>query len=210
MRKSNTSEKEQITVLATVASDGKKLPLLFIAKGQTAYVEGSQLGDVAYHWKSHSESGWINDEIFQEYLMHLKEYFADDEELHLILDIYKSHLTENVKKLAQNLNIILHFIPAGKTDLYQPLDRSVFGPFKAFARRLFRQRNVLGEPIEINKIDACSDIIRAWEAVTMTSIGRGWSIYTEDVDEKDDVEHIERKPKKRPRGRTAKPKVMEE
>lgn len=119
-----------------------------------------------YHWKNHSESGWINDELFQDYLMHLREYFPDDDELHLILDIYKAHLTDNVKAMAEALNIKLHFIPAGMTDLYQPLDRNIFGPFKAIARRLFREHNYLGEPIEISTTDACKRIICAWEKVS--------------------------------------------
>ena len=64
VRQSNTSDKDSITVLATVAFDRTKLPLHFIAKGLTEYVEGSQLGDVMNNWKAHSESGWINKDIF--------------------------------------------------------------------------------------------------------------------------------------------------
>ena len=136
--------------------------------------------------------------------MHLREYFADDDEIYLLLDIYKSHLTDQVRDMANALNIVLHFIPAGMTDLYQPLDRSVFGPFKAFSRRLFRQHNILGEPISITKSQACQDIIRAWEAVSYSSIGKAWSIYDESEEE-----DVGEKKKKGPKGHYSKPKPID-
>lgn len=204
---SNTSDKSQITVLSTVTCEKTKLPLYFIAKGKTSKVDDSQLGDVGYHWKNHSESGWINDELFQDYLMHLREYFPDDDELHLILDIYKAHLTDNVKAMAKALNIKLHFIPAGMTDLYQPLDRNIFGPFKAIARCLFREHNQLGEPIEISTTDVCKHIICAWEKVSNETIGKAWSIYTSvEGGEEEESEKPKRKSSSYPKSRSARPK----
>lgn len=62
-------EKSKVTVVVTISTPRTKLPLLFVAKGII------QLGDVFNHWKDHSERGWINNEIFSEYLMHFGQHF---------------------------------------------------------------------------------------------------------------------------------------
>ena len=174
------NDKTQITVLATISAANTKLPLLFIAQGKTQLVENTQLGDVAHHWKFHTESGWMTDEAFQFYLHRLREYFEDDEPIHLIIDLYPAHMTDQIYKDAQDLNIHLHVIPAGMTDLYQPLDRKVFGSLKSKARHLFKQRHELGKPINVTKRDACQDVIRAWEGISYHNLEAAWEIYTED------------------------------
>lgn len=203
------SDKTQITVLATVSFAKTKLPLMFIAEGQTEYVEDSQLGDVVHHWRAHTPSGWINEEVFSEYLMHIREYFTDDEPVHLLLDIYKAHLTKDVRTMADTLNIRLHFIPAGLTDMYQPLDRTIFGPFKAFSRKLFRERQELAYPVKRTKLEAVQDMIRAWEAIGSVHIENAWQIYTVEDEEEQLKLKKDHMKKKQIHGRRAKPKVQE-
>lgn len=60
----------------------------------------------------------------------LNNIFFDEQPIHLILDIYRAHITDKVKELANAQNIILHFIPAEMTYELQPLDRSIFGPLR--------------------------------------------------------------------------------
>ena len=74
-RHSLKNEKQQITVLATITADNTKLPLMFISEGKTEKVEKAQLGYVNYHWTTHSDNGWITEESFIKYLMHLRENF---------------------------------------------------------------------------------------------------------------------------------------
>ena len=45
-----------------------------------------------------------------------------DQPLHLILDLYSVHRDAEIKALANELNIQLHFIPAGMTEKLQPSD----------------------------------------------------------------------------------------
>jgi hypothetical protein len=56
------------------------------------------------------------------------------EQIHLLIDIYPIYIQEAAKQLAAELGIILHFIPAGLTDQFQPLDRRVFGCLKSSVR----------------------------------------------------------------------------
>jgi hypothetical protein len=57
-----------------------------------------------------------------------------DVPIELVLDISKADTCDLVKERARELNISMHLIPAGGTDLYQPLDLVVFGALKATAR----------------------------------------------------------------------------
>ena len=143
-RQANFNDRAQVTVLATISASKEKYPLLFIAQGRSKQVEDSQIGDVGYHWRTSTESGWVNEEAFSFYLMKLREHVGHDETLHLIMDLYPAHMKPEIKELAVSLNIKLYIIPAGATDLYQPLDRRVFGAMKAKARRLFKARNTAG------------------------------------------------------------------
>ena len=64
------------------------------------------------------------------FLRSLPEY-RGGQYIHVILDGYATHLCDAVRALADELGIVLHFIPPGLTDLLQPLDRNVFGALKA-------------------------------------------------------------------------------
>ena len=78
--------------------------------------------------------------------------------IHLILDVYRAHFTESVRKHAENLNIELIPIPAGMTDEMQPLDLRIFGPLKRYATRLFRLRLRIDPDVNRTKKDACWSI----------------------------------------------------
>ena len=161
----NGNEKDKITVVAAIAADGSKLPLQFIAKGETKAVIETQIGDVAYHMRTYSSSGWTTSETFKKYLIGIRNFYSWDDEntIHLLLDVFKAHLTDDVLKLAKELNIKLHLIPAGMTDELQPLDKKIFGPMKTFARKLFRLRYKDDNEKRRTKRDACEDMVRSWE-----------------------------------------------
>lgn len=162
--------------IAGISASGTKIPIMFIGKGKTDFVENSQIGDVGPHWKDHSESCWVTEEVFINYLKKLREHFGgtNGPKLHLILDVYPSHRTDDVKNFAVGLNINLIYVPAGLTDEYQPLDRYVFGCLKSTARRLFRQR-VRNDPnVERTKQDAVEDFICVWEALSYEIISIAW------------------------------------
>jgi hypothetical protein len=118
-------EKEALTVLATVSASGAKWPLYFLAKGKTTRVERMQIGDVGTHWRSHSVSGWMTSDTFTEYLRLLRDQVLNHGVIHLILDLHSSHRTMEVNAAAAALNIQLHYVPAGMTDVL-PLSIAAF------------------------------------------------------------------------------------
>lgn len=89
------------------------------------------------HLSAFSEKGWSNDTIYQ-YLNCIKSLFNDNGEIHVILGIYSSHRSVETKEATRNLGIILHYIPAGYTDLYQPQYMKIFTIIRAYLKRMIR------------------------------------------------------------------------
>ena len=73
-----------------------------------------------------SESGWLNGQIFLEYLQeHFIKFVPGDTSepvLLLLLDDHRSHVTVSVVEWAQQNNIILQVILAHTSNVLQPLD----------------------------------------------------------------------------------------
>ena len=159
------NEKERITVVVGITADGNKLPLQFITKGKTEVAIDNHIGDVPGHMRACNENGWSTEDTFCSYLTGVREFygFEDPNTIHMILDVFRVHISDKVKNTAKELNIQLHVIPAGMTDELQPLDVKIFGPLKAFIRHLFQKR--LRDTIDgvIKQSDVCKDFIRAWE-----------------------------------------------
>lgn len=169
-------EKECLTVLASVTASGEKLPLYFLAKGKTMKVEDTQIGDVGEHWRNHSLNGWQNEDTFISYLERLSQFYGG-EHIDLLLDLHTSHHTKAVKDRAAELNIALHFIPAGCTDEMQPCDRRIFGALKGTARSYFRLQARNAGKEKLRKIDAVRCMCRAWNCLDAETVESAWDCY---------------------------------
>lgn len=184
VRYANANQKEKITVVAAIAADGTKMPLQFIAKGKTDAVIETQIGDVGYHFRTFSENGWTTENTFIEYLTGLRHHigFDDEHTIHILMDVFRAHITENVKKSCSELNIKIHLIPAGMTDELQPLDRKIFGPIKSYARYLYRNRmkgfDISKSEEHRTKKDACQDMVCAWERLSKDTIQGAFEHFT--------------------------------
>ena len=171
LRYINSNCKERIAVLAGVRADGIRLPLQFIATGKTERVLETQIGDVNYHFKTFSENGWTTKDTFKLYILELRDlYGVGVETLHIILDAFSAHISEEIREFAELNNIKLYFIPQGFTDQLQLLDVKLFGILKSIARRLFMERYRSNPYAKRTKKDACQDLIYAWEKLDIDTI----------------------------------------
>jgi hypothetical protein len=84
-----------------------------------------------------------------------------------------------VKRLVEDLNIEIHYIPVGATDVLQPLDRRVFGVLKGQARRLFHRRVSEDYLHRCTKSEACEDLMVAWAHLSREDLLRSWDLYDE-------------------------------
>ena len=171
LRYVNSNCKENITVVAGVRADGLRLPLQFIATGKTEKVLETQIGDVGDHMKTFSENGWTTKETFILYLLGIRNFYNfTSETIHIILDGYKVHISEEIIEFSESNNFKLYFIPHGYTDQLQPLDVKLFGILKSYARRLFIERYRYDPYKNRKKIDACQDLVCAWEKLDIDTI----------------------------------------
>ena len=81
----------------------------------------------------------MNEVLFLEYLKHFINHVrcSHTNKVLLILDNHNSHITLQAIDLAKENGIVMLTIPPHTSHRLQPLDRSVFGPFKtAFNRAM--------------------------------------------------------------------------
>jgi hypothetical protein len=143
----STDPKQSTTAIMTINAAGEKLAIWLICKGKTTKCEKKTRETLARYVNSnqlqvtHQQSGWCDKEIAKAYLIWLRfEGHDGNERLILVWDVFAAHRDEEVKKLAEDLNIELIYIPPGTTDKLQPLDRRIFGSLKRRARARYESK----------------------------------------------------------------------
>jgi hypothetical protein len=137
------NERAGFTAVGICDYEGPVL-LQFLGKGKTK-ASVRQFGDVSPHVTAFSESGWTTKVTLWKLIRHLRKMRPYNQTvldaagrrvwkkpIHLLMDCYKVHLDRQIRADADSMfQIKFHFIPAGLTDEWQPLDRAVFGVVKA-------------------------------------------------------------------------------
>ena len=198
----DVGDKESITVMAAIALDGTKLPLLVICKGTTQrcetkitnceklkkYFEDGKLLVV------HSSSGWAKEEVCQSYLEWLHHGYAHDTPFSLLWDVYPSHRTDTIKQYAADNDIQLNFIPPGQTGEWQPLDYRIFGSLKARARAAFNRTDAVFEKKGKKNIKweiAIGILMQCWEEISKNEVIKAWSHLVDNPQPRDITEEEE-------------------
>ena len=181
--RTQSNEKLRMTAICAITAERTKPPMHLIVKGRSRRSLDA-LGDTSPHRCCVTESGWITQPLFCEWLMWLRQTYGTDDKLYLILDCYSIHKEEAIRTISQTLNIELIFVPPGATDELQPLDRYVFGTMKGVAERKWRQLYEIGEKEKFGKTEMAQIAIASWEAVGPRALEKAWEIL--DTDEQED------------------------
>ena len=82
-------------------------------------------------------TGWMTEEGFSKYIRHFVKYAKPTAEqpLLLLLDDHSSHISVDVINFAKTNNVTMMSFPPHCSHKLQPLDVSVFGPFKAYVKK---------------------------------------------------------------------------
>lgn len=126
-------EKESITVLSNVCADGKIAPTMIVFPGMRL-PQGIKLS-VPDSWAiSRSEKGWMNGEVFFEYVANIFYPWLLEQNTNfpivLFLDGHSSHLTYHLSKFCSDKQIVLVALYPNSTHVLQPLDVAIFKPLK--------------------------------------------------------------------------------
>ena len=84
------------------------------------------------------QNGWMNGELFMQTLQHIqrKTYCSPANKILLIMDNAECHMNIHAIEFAIDNGIVIVTLPPHTTAKLQPLDVSIFGPFKSFMRSL--------------------------------------------------------------------------
>ena len=90
-------------------------------------------------------NGWMNGECFVQTLQHVHEKSGSSVEnkILLIMDNAECHMNIHVVEFALKHGIVIVTLPPHTTDKLQPLDVSVFGPFKTYMRVILSEYSLM-------------------------------------------------------------------
>lgn len=139
----SSGSRNHSTLAVTVNAAGEAVPPRFVLEGKkdvsSRYCPdlepGVRTGEPRF---SFSESGFVNNTIFMKILQDLHDYCVEQDVPLPVLDFVDgalSHISLEAVQLAEDLQIRLWLLYPNATHLVQPLDVSVFGPFKRQLRQ---------------------------------------------------------------------------
>ncbi|XP_043465707.1 uncharacterized protein LOC122500710 isoform X2 [Leptopilina heterotoma] len=144
-----------VTIALAVSATGSSIPPFFIfprVRFQPRFLDGASPGSTG----TANISGWMNADSFLMFLQHFQSCIgaSKDQPKLLLLDNHESHLSIQALDYCVEHGIHLVSFPPHCTHKLQPLDRSVFGPFKSAVNRSFDawMRNHRGRTITIADI----------------------------------------------------------
>ncbi|XP_050309282.1 uncharacterized protein LOC126745467 [Anthonomus grandis grandis] len=124
-----------ISVMCAMSAAGNFVPPMFIFLRQrmTPLLEKDGPPGAFY---THSKNGWINEELFVEWLKHFAAYVkpTEDSPVLVILDNHSSHISLPAFNYCKKNHIAMLSIPPHSSHRTQPLDVSFYGPLKAAYR----------------------------------------------------------------------------
>ena len=127
------------TVVGCVSASGNSVPPMMIFGGRKrrnpALTQDAPQGTIG----AVSQNGWVNSELFAEWLRHFVDHAGPTQERRslLIMDNHSSHISLDVIATARKNGVDIVSIPPHCSHVVQPLDVTVYGPLKkAWARQI--------------------------------------------------------------------------
>jgi len=133
-----SKSKEWITILACVSASGCSIPGFYLFKSKRHirnYIANCELGACMVA----KEHAWITKELFLNWLQHfagsIPRGVSPTNRSLLIFDGHGSHVAFKTIEEARHLGIDLITLPAHTSHRLQPLDVSIFSPFKNYFKK---------------------------------------------------------------------------
>jgi hypothetical protein len=144
-----------VTVVTAINATGNSIPPMFLFPRKKFYdhfLTDAPLGAIGVS----NGSGWMDKTNFLRLLQHFKKHSKSSaaSPVLLILDNHDSHISVAAIDYARGNGIVMLTLPPHSSHKLQPLDRSVFGPFKSKIRTLAQawMRNNPGKAMSIYAI----------------------------------------------------------
>lgn len=166
-------EKQRCTVMLTVLADGKKLPPYVILKRKNLPKNESFPPGLIMKAQ---EKGWMDNELVLDWIKRVwnrRPGALLKRPGMLVMDSFRGHLTDDVKKVLSETKTEQVIIPGGMTSMLQPLDVCINKPFKCQLKKMYTQW-MSTAPHELTPTGRlrrpsltliCSWIIKAWDSI---------------------------------------------
>ena len=127
----STERRELVTVINTANASGSGLPPMFVFSWVNYcewFIRGTPVGSAG----SATRSGWINEEVFFNYLDHFIQHSrcTIEQKVLLIMDNHEAHISLAAIDKAKANDAVALTIPPHTSHKLQPLDKSVYGSYK--------------------------------------------------------------------------------
>lgn len=121
-----------VTMLGFINASGGTIPPVFVFP-RVHFKEFMLLGGPKGSLGLANPSGWITEESFYKAMIHFVKYVkpSDENPCLILCDNHSSHITIDVVTLARDNHITILTFPPHCSHRLQPLDVSIYGPFKA-------------------------------------------------------------------------------
>ena len=124
---------ELVTVACVVNAIGTALPPMIIfprVRYNEHFVNGAPVGSIG----AGTKSGWMTEESCMTFLQHFQKHTksSEDSPVLIVLDNHSSHISIQALDYAKSNAITILTFPPHCSHKLQPLDRTVYGPFKRF------------------------------------------------------------------------------
>lgn len=167
-----------ITVCCIVNAFGNALPPVFIfprVNFKSHMLHGAPPGSIGLA----CQSGWMNAELFIETLQHFIKYTNSSKQNPslLIMDNHESHISIDSINLAKENGITILTLPPHCSNRLQPLDVTVYGPFKSFYNAAVDSwlQRYPGKPIDIYHVAECVNVA-FMKSMTPSNIMNGFKV----------------------------------
>lgn len=122
-----------VTMAFAVSATGNSVPPYFIFPRVHFREHFTNNGPAGCHGGA-NPSGWMNEDKFYDYIQHFVRNTKPTKErpLLLLLDNHDSHLSIKTLDYCKNNGVVVLSFPPHCSHKLQPLDRSVYGPFKHY------------------------------------------------------------------------------
>ena len=163
----SSGSKSQVSIAACVSAAGQSLPPYIIWRRKTLSPDLT-IGELPGTEYGLSDKGWMNSVLFHSWFRKIfLRYAPASRPLMLLLDGHSSHYCTDTIKLATENEVILFTLPPNTTHLSQPLDKGVFGPFKAHWKLVCHDYLVSHPGQVINTYNFVQLFSKAWiESIT--------------------------------------------
>lgn len=172
--------KTNFTALLSITSSYSKLPIFIInkstKKNNDENLQNFDFGDIEPNVSYSQENAWMNTNLLIQYLLFLRKQIPD-KKIFLIIDLSPTHRSKRITEKATELNIEIIFIPAGCTEILQPLDLRINGIVKEIYKNKIL-RWITDNPQQPIGIQRTIDfLLDTWDELSQFAVMEAWTIF---------------------------------